>query len=63
MLDRKTLIKKLTQYELKWFLDQEDQSLLDEITGFFANGGYTNWSDENLMKKYNLFIKEEIENA
>jgi len=63
MLDRKTLIKNLTQYELKWFMDQEDDKLLGETTQFFADGGFVNWSDADLIKKYDLFIKEEIENA
>jgi hypothetical protein len=30
---------------------------------FFADGGFVNWSDADLIKKYDLFIKEENENA
>jgi hypothetical protein len=30
---------------------------------FFADGGFVNWSDADLIKKYDLFIKEESENA
>ncbi len=63
MLDRKTMIKDLTQYELKWFLDQADDRLINETISFFADGGFINWSDEDLNKKYDLFIKEENENA
>jgi len=63
MFDRKTMIKDLTQYELKWFLDQADDRLLNETMAFFADGGFVNWSDADLIKKYDLFIKEENADA
>ena len=63
MLDRNFLIQELTKYELKWFLDQADDRLINETISFFADGGFVNWSDEDLTKKYDLFIKEENANA
>jgi len=63
MLDRSFLIQELTKYELKWFLDQADDRLLNETMAFFADGGFINWSDEDLNKKYDLFIREENANA
>ena len=63
MLNRKTLINELTKYELKWFMDQEDDKLLAETTEFFANGGFVNWSDADLVKKYELFIMEGADHA
>jgi hypothetical protein len=63
MLNRKTLINELTKYELQWFMDQEDDKLLAETTEFFANGGFVNWSDDDLVKKYELFIMEGADHA
>lgn len=59
MLDKNQLIKELTRYEIQWFLDQDNQKLVDEVSEFFSEGGYLNWSLEDLQAKYKLQIMEE----
>lgn len=59
MLDRQMLIKEATKYELQWFLDQQDESWLEDMTDFFAKGGFNNWTYKDLEEKYRLQIKGE----
>lgn len=62
MLDRQMLIKEATKYELQWFLDQQDESWLEDMTDFFIKGGFNNWTYKDLEEKYRFQIKGE-ENA
>jgi hypothetical protein len=62
-MKREELIYELTKYELEYFSQNNDQSCLMLLAGFFAKGGFITWSDESLQKKYELFIAEEKENA
>jgi hypothetical protein len=62
MFDKQMLIKEATKYELKWFLDQQDDCWLEDLTDFFVKGGFNNWSYEDLEEKYRFQIKGE-ENA
>lgn len=59
-MNREKLIYLLTKYELKWFLENgNDSQQLWGLSDFFAKGGFAEWSDENLQKKYDLFLAEE----
>lgn len=58
MNNRQFLIKELTKYELECFLDNSEY--LEENVEFFANGGFSKWTDEALQKKYDLFIAEAV---
>ena len=62
MLDRQMLIKEATKYELQWFLDQQDESWLEDMTDFFVKGGFNNWTYKDLEEKYRCQIMGE-ENA
>lgn len=59
-MNRDQLIKICTQYELQWFLDQQDQQWVSDMTDFFAKGGFTTWTTEQLQAKYALQIAEEV---
>jgi hypothetical protein len=63
MPDRKKLIYDLIVYELEFLHSNFDKHTLSEVADFFANGAFNSWTDEALQEKYNLFIKEENENA
>ena len=61
MLTREFLINKLTAQELLWFYDHDCLTeTLAETVDFFAKGGFNNWTDEQLLAKYNRDIAEEI---
>ena len=49
--NREDMIRELTRYELQYFLD--NGFLLDELTKFFANGGFNNHTDKGLKELYN----------
>lgn len=63
MLNRNELIYALTVYELEWLISNNDKHNRTYAAEFFARGGFTHWSDEELQKQYDLFIAEEPENA
>ena len=58
-MNREQLIYELTSYEILYLLNNDDAHTIYEVAEFFANGGYTSWSMEDLQKKYSLFIAEE----
>ena len=61
MLTREFLINKLTAQELLWFYDHDCLTeTLVETVDFFAKGGFNNWTDKQLLSKYNRDIAEEI---
>lgn len=49
---REEMIRKLTRYELEYFF-ANGFFLLDELTKFFANGGFNNHTDKGLKELYN----------
>lgn len=55
-LNRKQIIEDLIRYELECLHDNFDKHSLEEVTDFFANGGFNSWTDEELQKKHKLFI-------
>jgi len=59
-MNREELIDALTRYEIQWFLDQDNQAYVDDMTEFFAKGGFIAWTTEELQKKYDLQIAEEL---
>lgn len=63
MINRKQMIYDLIVYELEYMHSNFDKHSLSEVADFFANGGFDSWTDEELQKKHDLFINEEIQNA
>lgn len=59
-MNREELIKVCTQYELQWFLDQQEQIWVSDLADFFAKGGFNTWTTEELQEKYDLQIAEEV---
>jgi len=57
------MIEDLTKYELQCLVDNFDRHSLEELTEFFAGGGFTTWTDTDLSKKMNLIYQEENGNA
>lgn len=49
-MNREAIIEYLTEYELAWFTQNEDQ--IKEVAAFFAKGGFNAWTDEQLQKGY-----------
>jgi hypothetical protein len=56
-MTRKELLYELTKYELDYLIQNVDYML--DFYEFFAKGGFYNWSDKELQRKYDKFIKEE----
>jgi N-acetylglutamate synthase-like GNAT family acetyltransferase len=58
-MNRQELIYALTKYELEWFI-HNGHPWIEDTTKFFADGGFHSYSDEQLQKKYDLDIAEEV---
>ena len=58
-MDRKELLYELTKHEFNWFVQNRDTQIMEYFYQFFANGGFTNWTDKELQRKYDDFIKED----
>ena len=55
MTTRQEKILALTQNEIDWFLGNgEELGLVQEVTEFFAKGGFTVYTDEQINDKYAL---------
>jgi len=53
MTTREEKIFTLTQNEIDWFLGNgEELNLVREVTEFFAKGGFTIYTDEEINDKY-----------
>lgn len=59
MSDRKQMVYDLIENELEWMHSNFDKHSLAQVAEFFANGGFSSWTDEEIEKKHKLFIKEE----
>ena len=59
-MKRENLIFELTEYELNYLIENHDKHAIVEVAEFFANGGFNSYTNEQLEKKYNLFISEEV---
>ncbi|CAK0761265.1 hypothetical protein CCP3SC15_260041 [Gammaproteobacteria bacterium] len=54
MTTREEKIFTLTQNEIDWFLGNgEELNLVREVTEFFAKGGFTTCTDEEINDLYN----------
>jgi hypothetical protein len=51
MKTRNEMIKEMTCYELGFLIDHTEH--LSDIADFFIQGGYSTFSDENLLRLYN----------
>lgn len=59
-MTRNNLLYEVTKYELKWFVENfDDKENFEDTIRFFAKGGYTGLSDENLKLFYEQNIAEE----
>ena len=54
-MERQNIIKELTEYELTYLLTNSE--LLTAMTNFFAKGGFNSYTDEELVKAYDLKLK------
>jgi hypothetical protein len=57
-MKRENLIFELTEYELIYLINNENAIV--EVAEFFAKGGFNSWTNDQLEKKYNEFIAEEV---
>ncbi len=48
MKTRDEMIKELTEYEIRWILENYSESDIDGMATFFAEGGFNNYDDEKL---------------
>ena len=51
-MSRDEMIEGLIYHELSWLHHNFDKHSLQEVTDFFAKGGFANWSDEQISKKF-----------
>jgi len=52
-MTREEKIFTLTQNEIDWFLGNgEELNLVHEVTLFFAKGGFTTYTDEQINEQY-----------
>jgi hypothetical protein len=58
-MTRKELIYELTKYELDYLIQNVDFNDMLDFYEFFAKGGFYNWSDKELQRKYDDSIKED----
>ena len=58
-MNRQEMIYELTKFELQYFYDNNDDTYLEQLSEFFSKGGFTNWSDEDILDKYKKDILAE----
>lgn len=51
-MNREEMIKKLTEYELRWLADNFNESFLNGCVEFFSKGGFNMANSEQLEKFY-----------
>lgn len=57
-MTRQDYIEELIRHELEYLISNADRHTIEDVTEFFARGGFSDWSDESLEKQYNLFFKD-----
>lgn len=57
-MNRKEMIEEMTAYELRWLADNFNETHLEWLTAFFADGGYTKM-DDTLLAELCAARKEE----
>lgn len=58
-MNRQEMIYELTKFELQYFYDNNDETYLQQLSKFFSEGGFINWSDEDILDKYKTDILAE----
>jgi hypothetical protein len=58
-MDRKELIERLWAEELDWFINNEHD--FNSMVRFVASGGFNNWTDAELLKKFKLLTEADDE--
>ena len=58
-MTRENMIEELTANELDWLVNNVDKHNMANAVEFFANGGFTAWTDEKLAKVYDDKLGEE----
>jgi hypothetical protein len=56
-MTREEKILALTRHELMFVIEMSEE--LDDTAEFFARGGFNAFTDEQLNRKYELFLAEE----
>jgi len=56
-MSREDLIKALTRYELDWYV-HNSEGYEDDTAEFFAKGGFTTYTDEQLLSAYRKSFEE-----
>jgi hypothetical protein len=56
---RSDMIAALTRHELEWIYGGVCREELDGAVEFFAKGGFIDWSDDKLIRKYREDIAPE----
>jgi hypothetical protein len=59
-MNRQQLIYALTRHELEWFLQNTEQTHIEDVSDFFSLGGFTTFEDKELQRLYDLHIGEEV---
>ena len=58
-MNRKQKVEDLIRNELEWLVSNYDKHSLEEVTEFFLSGGFSNWTDEQIEKKWQDFCLED----
>ena len=53
---RDKMVQDLIKFELTYLLDNPEY--INEVSSFFASGGFNSWSDDKILKKHRLDIVE-----
>lgn len=58
---RQEMIEALTRYDLNWLVsgNATTKDLMDDCVRFFAEGGFTTWTDQRLAHLYSEVIAPE----
>ena len=49
-MTRKEMIEILTRHELDWLVNNSEEHYVKDATEFFAFGGYTTYTDDELVR-------------
>lgn len=56
ILTRAEMIHELTRFELDYLIG--DSQTLDELTEFFAKGGFNTYNDQDLQRQYEIIFND-----
>ena len=59
-MKREQMIKDLIQNELEWLLENHTESNVQAVAEFFADGGFNDWTDKDLLNRHDAIYGEEV---